>query len=56
MTPEECEEYNKLSKEGKHFYDLIRDKHPDWSHIQIMVMVILESSMPDIVVKVGNIK
>lgn len=41
MTPEEREEYNKLSKEGNHFYDLYRDMHPEWSHAQLMTMAIM---------------
>lgn len=39
MTSEERNDYNKLSKEGKRFYDLYQGMHPEWSHAQLMTMV-----------------
>ncbi len=41
MTAEERKEYNNLSKEGKHFYDLYMNMHPEWSHAQLMTMAIM---------------
>ena len=39
MTPEERNDYNKLTKEGQKFYDLYKGMHPEWSHAQLITMV-----------------
>lgn len=39
MTPEERNDYNRLTEEGKKFYDLYKGMHPEWSHAQLMTMV-----------------
>jgi len=39
MTPEERNDYNKLTKEGQKFYDLYKGMHPDWGHAQLITMV-----------------
>jgi len=36
MTTEEREQYNKLSELDREEYDLIKKKHPNWSHSQII--------------------
>lgn len=36
MTTEEREQYNKLSELDREEYDLIKKKHPNWSHSQIL--------------------
>ena len=46
MTQEELKEYNKLTKKGRKTYDFYRDLHPEWSHTQIMTMVMVSEIEP----------
>jgi len=39
MTQEERNDYDKLSKEGRKFYDLYQGMHPEWPHGHLMTMV-----------------
>ena len=48
MTQEELKEYNKLTKKGRKTYDFYRDLHPEWSHTQIMTMVMVSEIKPPI--------
>lgn len=40
MTSKETEQYNKLSIDERECYDKYKKKHPNWSHAQIMTMVV----------------
>lgn len=40
MTEQELKDYNRLTPEGKKFYDLYKGMHPEWNHSpQLMTMV-----------------
>ena len=41
MTQEELNDYNRLDNNGRTTYDFYRDLHPEWSHVQIMTMVVV---------------
>lgn len=41
MTQEELNDYNRLDNNGRKTYDFYRDLHPEWSHVQIMTMVVV---------------
>ena len=43
MTNEECQDYNKLTKEQKEEFDYQSRKHPKWSFMQVMVKVKLDN-------------
>lgn len=38
MTAEERKEYNRLSEEGREFYDRYQSMHPDWGHNKLITM------------------
>lgn len=45
MTNEECQDYNKLTKEQKEEFDYQSRKHPDWSFKQVIAKVAFEEKV-----------
>lgn len=39
MTQKEKDEYNRLPFEFRKFYDMMKERHPDWIHAQLITVV-----------------
>lgn len=54
MTNEECQDYNKLTKEQKEDFEYHSRKHPDWNFKQVMAKMVFDGIVDETIGKGGE--